>query len=145
MYLILQFGQYFPSAWRDLLITYRFHAWWQPSGKGIWKWWSGWWITSHSFRAIRKWLDTFQLSVTRYDYYDKVVSYGKYLDTISGFSICRMYNLYILYTLPCVRNVILVQSCILWFSYTTVCFVLRIFCVVILIVALSTLYLCYFL
>ena len=76
------------------LITYRFHAWWQPSGKGTWKWWSGWWITSHSFRVIRKWLDTFQLSVTRYDYHEDDVSYGKYLDTMSGFSVFRIYNLY---------------------------------------------------
>lgn len=97
------------------LITYRFHAWWQPSGKGTWKWWSGWWIMSHSFRVIRKWLDTFQLSVTRYDYYD-VLSYDKYLDTISGFWVFRMYNPYIFYALHCVHNVIFVQSCVLWLS-----------------------------
>ena len=43
-------------------------------------------------------------------------SYGKYLDTISGFSVFRMYNPYIFYTLPCVLNVIFVQSCALGLS-----------------------------
>ena len=82
--------------------------------------------------------------MTRYDYYDDDVSYGKYLDTVSGFSVFRMYNPYVFYALPCVHNLFL-SNRVYCDYHKQQCFVLRILCVVILLVALSTLYLCYFL